>query len=45
MRSGTHGASVGMVSMIGVPSPAVWPSAAARAASKRAAMKIWLRCP
>ena len=45
MRSGTHGWSVGMVSMIGVPSPAVWPSSAAREASKRAAMKISLRRP
>ena len=43
MRSGTHGSSVGIVSMIGVPSPAFWPSSRARAASNRAAMKIGLR--
>jgi hypothetical protein len=44
MRSGTHGASVGIVNMIGVPSPDRWPSSAARDASNRAAMKIGLRC-
>ena len=30
MRSGTHGSSVGIVRWIGVPSPLVWPSSAAR---------------
>ena len=44
MRSGTHGSAVGMVTMIGVPSPEVWPRSRARLASKRAAMKIGLRC-
>ena len=43
MRSGTHGSSVGIVTMIGVPSPAAWPSSAARTASNLAAMKIGLR--
>ena len=43
IRSGTHGLFVGIVRWIGVPSPARWPRFAAAAASKRAAMKIWLR--
>ena len=43
IRSGTHGRSVGIVTMIGVPSPLCCPSAAARDASKRAAMKMGLR--
>ena len=30
IRSGTHGSSVGIVTMIGVPSPGRWPSSAAR---------------
>ena len=43
MRSGTHGSFVGIVTMIGVPSPVFWPSCCARDASNRAAMKIGLR--
>ena len=45
MRNGTHGSPVGIVSMIGVPSPLFCPSSRAAAASKRAAMKIGLRLP
>ena len=43
MRNGHPRRFVGIVSMIGVPSPVLWPSRWARAASKRAAMKIGLR--